>query len=273
MHLTDAFRLAGICLMGIGALHAQLPEFTSSGTKAPEDNAPRTLSFADRVTYQKAIEEVYWRHRIWPRGNASAKPPLDAVISRERLEQKVRDYLHQSQFISDHRGWSVTTSELQGEINRMASHTKRPEMLRELFEALGNDPFLIAQCLAMPVVTDRLIRDVKNRRSAAIDRTTPSPYDSRNFIYRLPKIVVPTGSAGNMWTATTSASAPDARSGHTAIWTGSEMIIWGGAFLNNGWHNLNTGGRYDPTTDLWTPTRYHKCTYPPVASHCRVDWE
>ena len=33
----------------------------------------------------------------------------------------------------------------------MASHTKQPEVLQELFEALGNDPFVIAECLARPV--------------------------------------------------------------------------------------------------------------------------
>ena len=27
----------------------------------------KTLSFAERVAYQRAIEEVYWRHRIWPK--------------------------------------------------------------------------------------------------------------------------------------------------------------------------------------------------------------
>ncbi len=37
----------------------------------------------------------------------------------------------------------------------MASHTKQPEVLRELFEALGNDPFVIAECLARPVLTER----------------------------------------------------------------------------------------------------------------------
>src|SRR6266550_2806186 len=29
-------------------------------------NQARTLSFAERVAYQRAIEDVYWRHRIWP---------------------------------------------------------------------------------------------------------------------------------------------------------------------------------------------------------------
>jgi len=31
--------------------------------------AHRTLTFTDRVAYQRAIEEVYWRHRIWPKEN------------------------------------------------------------------------------------------------------------------------------------------------------------------------------------------------------------
>ena len=38
--------------------------------------------------------------------------------------------------------------------------------------------------------------------------------------------------------------------GHTAVWTGSEMIVWGGDLDNF----LNTGGRYDPGTDSWTST-------------------
>ena len=41
-------------------------------------------------------------------------------------------------------------------MDRMAEHTKQPQMLRELFEALGNDAFVIAECLARPVFTERL---------------------------------------------------------------------------------------------------------------------
>ena len=38
---------------------------------------------------------------------------------------------------------------------------------------------------------------------------------------------------------------------HTAVWTGSEMIVWGGVDVNG---DLNTGGRYNPSTDSWTAT-------------------
>ena len=57
--------------------------------------------------------------------------------------------------------------------------------------------------------------------------------------------------ATNSWTATSTANAPSARSYHTAVWTGSEMIVWGG-YASSAY--LNTGGRYDPPTDTWTAT-------------------
>jgi hypothetical protein len=53
----------------------------------------RQLVFENRVAYQRAIEEVYWRHRIWPRGGGERpdrKPALDAVMSQATIEQKVR---------------------------------------------------------------------------------------------------------------------------------------------------------------------------------------
>ena len=39
----------------------------------------------------------------------------------------------------------------------MAEHTKQPEVLQELFEALGNDPVVIAECLARPALAQRLL--------------------------------------------------------------------------------------------------------------------
>ena len=47
-------------------------------------------------------------------------------------------------------------------MERIASHTKQPGVLRELFDALGNDPFVIAECVARPVLTERLITELNN---------------------------------------------------------------------------------------------------------------
>ncbi|MBI4449990.1 hypothetical protein HY634_02945 [Candidatus Uhrbacteria bacterium] len=45
--------------------------------------------------------------------------------------------------------------------------------------------------------------------------------------------------------------APSGRDGHSAVWTGVEMIVWGGWLEGTG--ILNNGGRYDPVTDVWAP--------------------
>ena len=38
--------------------------------------------------------------------------------------------------------------------------------------------------------------------------------------------------AADSWTATSTTNAPDGRFYHTAVWTGNEMIIWGGAYFD-----------------------------------------
>jgi N-acetylneuraminic acid mutarotase len=53
------------------------------------------------------------------------------------------------------------------------------------------------------------------------------------------------------WIATATTGAPSARRLHTAVWTGSKMIVWGGQD-NSG--VLNDGGQYDPVANTWTLT-------------------
>src|SRR5262249_20337643 len=84
-------------------------------------------------------------------------PSLDAVVSQAQLENKVKDYLRKSQALTDYWRRSISAQQLQAEMDRMARHTRQPEVLRDLFEALGNDPFVIAECLARPALVERLI--------------------------------------------------------------------------------------------------------------------
>src|SRR5947207_3410542 len=126
--------------------------------KVAAPSQSRQLLFEGRVAYQRAIEEVYWRHRIWPRNGGERpdpKPSLDAVMSQATIEQKVRDYLRNSELLEQEWQKPITPEQLQAEMDRMAQHTKQPEVLRELFAALGNDPFVIAECLARPVLLER----------------------------------------------------------------------------------------------------------------------
>ena len=54
--------------------------------------------------------------------------------------------------------------------------------------------------------------------------------------------------ATDRWTPITTTDAPSARNGHTAVWTGSEMIVWGGV---SPCCVLPYGGRYNPVADTW----------------------
>src|SRR5205814_2395732 len=60
--------------------------------------------------------------------------------------------------------------------------------------------------------------------------------------------------SSDSWVNTGTDNAPPGRRNHTAVWTGSEMIVWGGQDGEPGFHVLDTGGKYGPATDTWTPT-------------------
>ncbi len=60
--------------------------------------------------------------------------------------------------------------------------------------------------------------------------------------------------ATGVWSPMSTVGAPQARYGHRAVWTGTEMIIWGGITAEDALPEtiLATGGRYNPTTNVWT---------------------
>src|SRR5437868_12188077 len=229
--------MAAVCSLVTGTVPAFLrPQGQGNASQ-------RTLTLEERVSYQRAIEDVYWRHRIWPKERPDPKPSLDAVMSHAHLEGKVADYLRNSQALEDYWQRPITAEQLQAEMDRMAQHTKQPEVLRELFEALGNDPFVIAECLAKPVLTERLIaglssqdkaRRFESAQTKALDDTSMAT-TLANITYTIPKI--PEGCIDDTWTATSTTNAPSPRAFHSAVWTGTEMIIWGGY---DGTNSFNT---------------------------------
>jgi len=330
----------------------------------------RDLTFDERVQAQKAIEEVYWGHRIWPKENPAPKPTLDAVMPESAIRAKVEDYLAKSNALERLWKHTVKGDQLQAEMDRMAKQTTDGETLRDLFHALGDDPSLVAETLARQTLVDRLIRnwyasdtrlhgELKAKVEAAVGACTNvgcmrsmggeyhevawtlaidkahgpakadvaevglDPDEWEDHVARLasklsaPADALPTGrlsgveetrdafvvtavlaqgdrrlvTASVTWpkrsfdawwegeravsgtgtalasgaftlplvplTACTNdtwrptLSAMEGRYGHAAVWTGSEMIVWGG-YGSAGY--LRTGGRYNPATDSWTPT-------------------
>lgn len=75
------------------------------------------------------------------------------------------------------------------------------------------------------------------------------PHSGTYFNFNLRTVA---NTAANSFTATPTTGAPTARASHSAVWTGTEMIIWGGADSLTSY--AATGARYNPVTDAWTPT-------------------
>ena len=59
-----------------------------------------------------------------------------------------------------------------------------------------------------------------------------------------------TASIGDSWLPRHASGGPSERTYFSTVWTGEEMIIWGG--LENG-NPVNTGARYNPATNTWSP--------------------
>ena len=342
--------------------------WASASPKVTGQTSPtRELSLEERITYEQRVENVYWQHQIWGKENQKPKPSLNEVMPDAAIRAKAEDAVRRSLALEKIWQRPVTAEQLQAEMERMAHDTKNAELLRELWAALDNDPFLIAEILARPLLADRLIRssyahdenvhgEVRSRAQNSLEqhgdrlrdmdgdyaeielikmtdaeklsvspstertiRLSPEEWDEAvriysppenspsnraarfhedetnvfitrvlsndgqrlvlarvswkkrpfdewwsskrseistsaiektSYVYQLPMITAPASCTDDTWTPTK--TIPDPRYYHTAIWTGTEMIVWGGSNLVG--NPFDTGDRYNPATDTWTPT-------------------
>ncbi len=58
----------------------------------------------------------------------------------------------------------------------------------------------------------------------------------------------PSNANANTWSVMTTTGAPSVRMFNSSVWTGAQMIVWGGAWSPA----KNDGGKYDPVTNSWT---------------------
>jgi N-acetylneuraminic acid mutarotase len=238
----------------VTAIAAALLVLASARAADPQHDA--------RVASRLAIEQVRHRHRLWPESNPKAKAPLPVESLLPKIAAAIDDDDRKVAALVRVFGIALTAADLQAELDRMARDTRDPERLQEMWTALANDPARIADALARPLLADRRLRErfAADPASAGAARGTifeawwsgargrfpasPTvPVSSLSLPPIAAKSCVP-----DTW-ATMTASAPEARAGHTAIWTGTEMIVWGGV---EGSH-LDTGARYDPAIDTWAP--------------------
>lgn len=98
------------------------------------------------------------------------------------------------------------------------------------------------------------------------EASAPSPRERHTAIWTGSKMIVWGGDVGGnpsvtatggvfdpvsrVWTSTSMVGAPSPRHSHSAAWTGSKMIVWGGYGASS---YETSGALYDPATDAWTP--------------------
>jgi hypothetical protein len=235
----------------------------------------RDLTFEERVRAQEAIERVYYSHQI------GATKPFEEAVPRAVIEEKVLRTLRESAALEVRRGRDVSGAELRQELGRIELSTRMPQRLRELFSALNDEPRLIEECLVRPVLVQRLAlggSEILHPLGPSIcppadtwepvsPDGAPSTGSGASTVWTGNLMIVWGGIntrdlAGtgarydpllDIWTPTSTIGAPSGRHRHTAVWTGREMIVWGGD-ASTQTLSTNTGGRYDPIADSWTPT-------------------
>ncbi|MGM9486883.1 Kelch repeat-containing protein [Ideonella sp. YS5] len=323
-------------------------------------SAAGTLSLEDRVACQRAVEQVYWRHRT-ASSDATPRLPFEQALPEALLRRRAEDVVLKSAALSQRWHTEITAHQLQAELDRMARSSQAPQVLAELFAALGNDALLAAECIARPLLADRLIQsyfasddrlhgalrrqarremaagrpvsaeqretvlvhdraaalatpgalllspeafdervkalrlaeggpggaprlgrfgplreDARRVYALAIDRldadsvhvrsvawpkmdfdhwwagqrrSLPTRFVQPSAAYRLPALAPDANCRDDSWKPTL--AGLDGRYEHTAVWTGSEMIVWGG--MEAVGFVYNDGSRYNPATDTWSP--------------------
>lgn len=95
-YVRHIFILALVLIAGRRLEVCQARSHPTSPTSNSTFDARNSLSFQARVRHQRALEEVYWKHRTWfdsKRGPKPERPPvrLDGDVERfmdnDRLEQ------------------------------------------------------------------------------------------------------------------------------------------------------------------------------------------
>ncbi|OGF67768.1 MAG: hypothetical protein A2Y62_13900 [Candidatus Fischerbacteria bacterium RBG_13_37_8] len=247
------------------------------------------LTIEQRISCQKEIDKILYKHRIWE--NKKEKPGFDEAVPEEIIRNKVMDVLRGTNALAHYWNVHIIGEQLQKEIERIVQNTKDPDMLNEIRAALNNNPYLIAECVARPIIVESFLRsyctsdsdkirtESKHKKSfdawwTKVKATFSTIIVEPSYNYRLPCMEeFSSCQMTDMWHA-----APDCvqnRKMHTVIWTGAEEIVWGGygcadpplcIHANFLW----TGGKYNPDTYMWKwlsfaniPTRraYHTAVW------------
>ena len=206
-------------------------------TEVGASNLP-DLSFEERVACHLAVQAVLEDQRT--RFQADSKRSSSQLLpAAEALASRILDHPE------------IEEVGVLAELDRILGDTKDPATLSLMLQALGDDPGLAAECIARPALVKR--GETETTAPLAMGITAADIFAAH------PKLGSLSGSdvqcADDTWTLTSiMAGTPTERSGAGAVWTGVEMVVWGGQDLLGKPQLPNTGGVYVPATDSWSPT-------------------
>jgi hypothetical protein len=181
------------------------------------------LTVDERAAGIAAVETLRHSHRLGVDASDFARDyPREMWRSRSQMFGDLLDAAR------SRHGVTEVGAALDRELSRMRARTRDSNRLAAMMEVLGHNPARLRECLALPGVAHMLDELVSGDfKHSAVD-----------------------GPTSEEWEWWVSPAVFDGRQWHTAVWTGNEMIVWGG------WDGdyLATGGLYEPATDTWLPT-------------------
>ena len=230
----------------------------------------RNLTLSERIAAQRALDRAYYGHQI------GTTKPFEEAVPIDLTERKVRTYLKQSEALETIWHDPLSAERLREETERITRRTRMPGRLRELFDALGGDPVRIQECLVRPALVERLARErfasdsglrsdprwrgnwdlwwgevgptLEGAPVETIASSLPlSPIAGDSDGLSLPLGKVNACEGWDNGSLDDPIAAVPHRANHSGVWTGTEMIAWGG---HDGTSYVNTGERYDPALDV-----------------------
>ena len=124
--------------------------------------------------------------------------------------------------------WAMTKCQpiaVRDVVKYLVGVLETPETRGKSFDIGGSDVLTYRQMM-------EIFADLLGKRRLFL----PCPFCNTRFFSYLASLLTP---------------VPAARDSHTAVWTGTEMIVWGG--LDDDFVFHYDGGRYDPLRDAWRP--------------------
>jgi hypothetical protein len=232
--------------------------------------APAALASAapalSRAVNQTAVERVLWSHRIWPAANPQPKPAFESVMTPEQIRAKVDESLRLSAAVvgspagpspeptssgrSTGRPVTRSSQTCSGSCGLRWATTPRPSPRPWPGPSWPSGPFDLVRRPGAEAILRRVV-------AATGDRVTPDD-TAAVFEYHLPAIGGIAQAGPGTWNPTF--ALPEANIGTSSVWTGTEMIIWGGT--EAGLSKYNSGSRYDPVTDTWRTTSGTNAPFP-----------